>query len=104
MAAGEGLRLRPLTESWPKPLLPIDGRPVIATVLRALADGGCTTATVVTGHLADALEALVGDGGFGIEIRFARQPRPDGSADAVRRALAGGAGAHRRRASMFNRT
>ena len=31
MAAGEGSRLRPITELWPKPVLPIDGRPVIAT-------------------------------------------------------------------------
>ena len=33
LAAGEGRRLRPLTEQWPKPILPIDGRPVIATLL-----------------------------------------------------------------------
>ena len=37
MAAGEGTRLRPLTERWPKPVLPIDGRPVLATLLRELA-------------------------------------------------------------------
>ena len=40
MAAGEGSRLRPLTERWPKPVLPIDGRPVIATLLRELAARG----------------------------------------------------------------
>ena len=40
MAAGEGSRLRPLTERWPKPVLPIDGRPVIATLLRELAGAG----------------------------------------------------------------
>jgi glucose-1-phosphate thymidylyltransferase len=92
MAAGEGRRLRPLTETWPKPLLPIDGRPVIATLLRELAAGGLTRVTVVTGHLAEPLEELVGDGsGFGVEARTVRQARPDGSADAVRVALDGGA-------------
>ena len=92
MAAGEGRRLRPLTERWPKPLLPIDGRPVIATVARELVEAGCDRITVVTGHLAEQVEALLGEGGaFGATIRFARQPSPDGSADAVSQALASGA-------------
>jgi NDP-sugar pyrophosphorylase family protein len=92
MAAGEGRRLRPLTECWPKPVLPIDGRPVIATLLRELAAAGVERVKVVTGHLADQVEALVGDGSaFGLELGFVRQPRPDGSADAVRLALEGGA-------------
>jgi CTP:molybdopterin cytidylyltransferase MocA len=92
MAAGEGTRLRPLTERWPKPVLPIDGRPVIATLLRELAAAGCTRAVVVTGHLAEQVEELVGDGSaFGLEIRTVRQPGVLGSADAVRRALAAGA-------------
>jgi hypothetical protein len=43
--------------------------------------------TVVTGYLAEQVEALLG----GLEAQFVRQPEPNGSADAVRRALAGGA-------------
>jgi NDP-sugar pyrophosphorylase family protein len=92
MAAGEGRRMRPLTERWPKPLLPIDGRPVIATLLRELCDAGCTRVWIVTGHLAERLEALVGDGtAFGLDVSFVRQPEPVGSADTVVRALAAGA-------------
>ena len=92
MAAGEGRRLRPLTERWPKPVLPIDGRPVVATVVRELAAAGVERVTVVTGHLAEQFEALLGDSrSFGVDIRFVRQPRADGSADAVQRALDGGA-------------
>src|SRR5438552_3342416 len=92
MAAGEGRRLRPLTERWPKPVLPIDGRPVLATLLRELAAARCSTVVVVTGHLAAQVEELVGDGsGFGLEARFVRQPGVLGSADAVRRALDAGA-------------
>ncbi|HLM33036.1 MAG TPA: sugar phosphate nucleotidyltransferase [Gaiellaceae bacterium] len=92
LAAGEGRRLRPLTEHWPKPILPIDGRPVIATLLLELRVAGLSTVTVVVGHLAEQLESLLGDGsGFGLSIRYARQPAPDGSADALRRALDAGA-------------
>jgi len=91
MAAGEGTRMRPLTERWPKPLLPIDGRPVIAAVLRELAAAGCALAVVVTGHLAEQVEELVGGGSaFGLEIRTVRQPGVLGSGDAVQRALAAG--------------
>jgi NDP-sugar pyrophosphorylase family protein len=87
LAAGEGLRMRPLTERWSKAVLPIDGRPVLASFLRELTAAGVERATVVTGHLADQVEALVGDGSaFGLKTRFVRQPRPDGGADAVRRA------------------
>jgi NDP-sugar pyrophosphorylase family protein len=92
IAAGEGQRLRPLTERWPKPVLPIDGRPVLATLLHELAGAGVQRATVVTGHLAEQVEALVGDGSaFGLAVVYARQPQADGSADAVARALAAGA-------------
>jgi NDP-sugar pyrophosphorylase family protein len=86
LAAGEGLRMRPLTERWPKPVLPIDGRAVIATLLRELAATGIERATIVTGYRAEQVEALVGDGSaFGLEAGFVRQPRPEGGADAVRR-------------------
>jgi NDP-sugar pyrophosphorylase family protein len=92
MAAGEGQRLRPLTERWPKPVLPIDGRPVLITLLREFADAGVERATIVIGHLAEQVESLVGDGSaFGLEVAYARQPQADGSADAVKRALATGA-------------
>ena len=72
LAAGEGRRLRPLTEHWPKPVLPIDGRSVIATLLRELRAAGLSEVTVVVGHLAEQVERLLGDGsGFGLSIRYA---------------------------------
>jgi NDP-sugar pyrophosphorylase family protein len=92
MAAGEGRRLRPVTECWPKPVLPIDGRPVLGTLLRELALAGVERAIVVTGHLAEQVRALAGDGSaWGLEVRYADQPSREGSADAVARALAAGA-------------
>jgi NDP-sugar pyrophosphorylase family protein len=92
MAAGEGTRLRPLTERWPKPVLPIDGKPVVATLLRELARAELRRVWLVTGYLSGQVEALVGDGSaFGLELQFVRQPEVLGSADAVQRALAAGA-------------
>src|SRR5947209_18411157 len=92
MAAGEGTRLRPLTERWAKSVLPIDGRPVLAVLLRELARAGFGRVWLVTGHLAEQVETLAGDGsGFGIDVRRVRQPGVLGSADAVRRALDAGA-------------
>jgi glucose-1-phosphate thymidylyltransferase len=84
MAAGEGRRLRPLTERWAKPVLPIDGRPVVVTLLRELQAAGIDRVTVVVGHLAHQVEELLA--GFDHDLRFVHQPSPDGSADAVRRA------------------
>jgi len=84
MAAGEGRRLQPLTDRFAKPVLPIDGHPVIVTLLRELQAAGIGRVTVVTGHLAGQVETLLA--GFDHELRFVRQPQPDGSADAVRRA------------------
>jgi CTP:molybdopterin cytidylyltransferase MocA len=84
IAAGLGTRLRPLTDHYAKPVLPIDGMPVISLLLRELSESGALGVTVVTGHHAEQVERLVGDGsGFGLEVRFARQASPDGSADAV---------------------
>jgi choline kinase len=92
MAAGQGTRLRPLTERWAKPVLPIDGRPVLAILLHELAFAGFEEATVVTGHLAEQVEALVEDGSpFRLAVSTVRQPDALGSADAVVRALDAGA-------------
>jgi NDP-sugar pyrophosphorylase family protein len=84
IAAGLGTRLRPLTEHYPKPVLPLDGKPVLATLLRELAAAGCRDVTLVVGYRAEQVELLVGDGaGFGLDVRYARQEEPLGSAHAV---------------------
>jgi CTP:molybdopterin cytidylyltransferase MocA len=86
MAAGEGMRLRPVTEHWPKPVLPIDGRPVVVTLVHELAAEGSAPIVVVTGHLAEQVEALLRP--LPYDLRFVRQPQGQGSADAVKRAEA----------------
>jgi NDP-sugar pyrophosphorylase family protein len=84
MAAGIGSRLRPVTERFAKPVLPIDGTPVIVSLLRELGSVEHERLTIVTGHLREQIERLLD--GVQLELRFVRQPEPLGSADAVRRA------------------
>jgi NDP-sugar pyrophosphorylase family protein len=91
VAAGEGRRLRPVTARWPKAILPIDGRAVVASLLHELAAAGLRRVSLVVGRLGEQIETLVGTGaGFGVEVAYVRQPRVLGSADAVARALRAG--------------
>jgi CTP:molybdopterin cytidylyltransferase MocA len=91
MAAGEGRRLRPITEHWPKPVLPIDGQPVIATLLKDLAEALIESAWIVSGYLAEQVERIAEEAYLRPRLQFVRQPEPLGSADAVSRALQAGA-------------
>lgn len=84
MAAGLGTRLRPVTDRFAKPVLPIDGRPVVVSLVHELVRAGVERVAVVTGHLAEQVEDLLG--AAPLDVRFVRQPEPLGSADAVRRA------------------
>jgi len=93
IAAGEGRRLRPVTARWPKAILPIDGRAVVASLLRELAVAGLRRVSLVVGRLGEQIETLVGTGaGFDVEVAYVTQPRVLGSGDAVARALDAGAG------------
>jgi N-acetyl-alpha-D-muramate 1-phosphate uridylyltransferase len=88
MAAGLGTRLRPLTERFAKPVLPVDGEAVLARLLRDLAGAGCPEATVVVGHLAGQVRALCEGLALGMPLRFAVQEGPTGSGGAVAAAAA----------------
>jgi len=85
MAAGEGARLRPLTEQWPKPVLPIDGRPVLAVLLRELAAANLLRVWVVTGYLAEQVEAYLGRQTHFREWAVVPQGDPKGTGDALRK-------------------
>ncbi len=61
LAAGRGERMRPLTDSTPKPLLPVQGRPLLAWHLQALAQAGCTRAVLNTAWLGEQISATLGD-------------------------------------------
>jgi len=73
-AAGLGKRMRPLTESTPKPLIPLAGKPLIVHNIEKLADAGVTDLVVNTHWLAEQLVAALGDGQqFGVDIRWSNE-------------------------------
>ena len=65
-------------------MLPIDGRPVVVTLIQELRAAGFKRVTIVTGHLGEQVESVLA--GFPLALRYVRQPAALGSADAVRRA------------------
>ena len=58
LAAGRGSRLAPLTDRMPKPLVPVNGVPIIATILDALNAAGISSITIVRGYCGEAFDAL----------------------------------------------
>ena len=84
LAAGRGTRMGNLTASTPKPLLAVAGRPLIAHIAEGVAAAGIARMIIVTGYLGEQIEASLGDGReLGIEIRYARQASPEGTARAL---------------------
>jgi MurNAc alpha-1-phosphate uridylyltransferase len=71
LAAGRGERMRPITDSLPKPLVPVAGKPLIAWHLGALARAGFREVVVNTSWLAAQLHAALGDGSaWGVSISW----------------------------------
>ncbi|MFB6188307.1 MAG: sugar phosphate nucleotidyltransferase, partial [Halapricum sp.] len=86
LAAGEGTRMRPLTDSLPKPMLPVADRPLVAHTADAAVDAGADELVFVVGYEADEVRAYFGDTYRGVPVTFAVQQSQDGTADAVRAA------------------
>ncbi len=74
LAAGFGTRLKPYTETLPKPLFPLNGETFLERTLRQLASGGCTGVMVNTHHLHDQIEAFVKTRRFGIPVSTCHEP------------------------------
>jgi glucose-1-phosphate thymidylyltransferase len=84
LAGGSGTRLRPITHTSAKQLLPVANKPVLFYGLEAIADAGITDVGIVVGDTAAAIEAAVGDGSaFGFRVTYLRQEAPLGLAHAV---------------------
>ena len=84
LAAGEGTRMRPLTGSRPKVMIPIANRPMLEHLLCAVRDSGITEIVLVIGYKEQAIRDHFGDGrDFGIQIQYARQRKQSGTADAL---------------------
>jgi mannose-1-phosphate guanylyltransferase len=86
LAGGEGTRLRPLTLTRPKPLMPVAGKPCIEYVIRALLKAGLKDLIVTAGYKAQMLKDTLDDAsGFGANIDFSFEQTPMGTAGAVKK-------------------
>jgi mannose-1-phosphate guanylyltransferase/phosphomannomutase len=87
MAGGEGTRLRPMTSSMPKPLLPVVNRPIMEHVLRLLKRHGLTETVVTVQFLASLVRNYFGDGEeLGMHLTYANEEVPLGTAGSVKNA------------------
>jgi mannose-1-phosphate guanylyltransferase len=85
LVGGEGTRLRPLTSTVPKPVVPLVDRPFIAYMLEWLRGHGVDDVVMSCGFLASGVRNVLGDGSaFGIKLRYVEEPRPLGTGGAVK--------------------
>ena len=84
LAGGSGTRLRPITHTSAKQLVPVGNKPVIDFGLEAIAAAGIKEVGIIVGHTGPEIEAYVGDGSrYGISVTYVPQPEPLGLAHAV---------------------
>jgi mannose-1-phosphate guanylyltransferase len=85
LVGGEGTRLRPLTSTVPKPVVPLVDRPFISFMIEWLRRHGIDDVIMSCGFLATSVRNVLGDGsGLGIRLRFVEEPDPRGTAGALK--------------------
>lgn len=84
MAGGKGTRLRPHTEEVPKPMLLVDGKPLMEHIVDQLRDAGIKRVSVATQYLAEKISDHFEDGRrFGVELDYVKEDEPRGTAGAL---------------------
>lgn len=84
MAGGEGRRLRPLTESTPKPLLSVGDRPILETIIKQFVDAGFRRFFLAVHRQAGQIRKHLGSGkSLGVDIRYILEKKPLGTAGAL---------------------
>ena len=84
MAGGQGVRLRPLTDTLPKTMLSVAGRPIIERLVLHLVGFGLKRILVAVNYLGDVIEDHLGDGGqLGARVTYLREDEPLGTAGAL---------------------
>jgi len=79
-AAGRGVRLWPLTENKPKPLLRLGGRPIVERTLSGLAAAGIREIIIVVSYNQEMIRGFIGDGRrLGCNVSYVRQRAPAGT-------------------------
>ncbi|HEX2233274.1 MAG TPA: NDP-sugar synthase [Thermoleophilaceae bacterium] len=84
LAGGEGTRLRPLTLTVPKPVMPLAGRPFLSFMLDWLARHGAEDVILSCGFLSDSVRRVLGDIYDGMRLRYVVEDEPLGTAGPVR--------------------
>lgn len=85
LAGGEGTRLRPLTSTVPKPVVPLVDRPFMAYALGWLRSHGVDDVVLACGFMASGVRNVLGDGdAFDVRLRYAEEPSPRGTGGAVK--------------------
>jgi dTDP-glucose pyrophosphorylase len=80
LAAGKGTRMGGLTQDLPKPMLPVQGRPILEHILDGIVRAGIREVCIITGWRAEVIEQHFGNGErFGVHITYARQEVQDGT-------------------------
>ena len=87
LAGGQGTRLRPLTVTTPKPVLPLAGRPFLSLMLDWLARHGVEEAILSCGFLADEVARVLGDRHEAVRLRYVNEQKPLGTAGPLRLAF-----------------
>lgn len=83
LAAGKGTRMKDLTKEVPKPMLRVQGKPILQHIIEGLAATGIRECCIITGWRAKSIEEYFGDGArFGVRIEYARQVVQDGTGKA----------------------
>ena len=83
LAAGKGTRMGELTDETPKPMLPVEGRPILEHIISGLREVGVSEFCVITGWKAEVIEDYFGDGAdLQVSIKYVRQPVQDGTGKA----------------------
>lgn len=84
LAAGEGVRLKPITSTRPKHLIKVGGKPILEHCLSALKASGIEEAVIVVHYKADMIREYFGDGKrFGLRLEYVEQPSMLGTGNAV---------------------
>ena len=85
MAGGKGIRLLPLTENTPKPMILVAGKPILEHILESFKQQGFSAFTICTNYLGDLIKEYFGDGlNLGIEIDYLDEESPLGTAGSIR--------------------
>ena len=88
LVGGKGTRLKPYTNSIPKPLLPVGEKPILEIILMQLKNSGVNEVILAVGHMSQLFESFFGDGSrLGINISYTFEDKPVGTAGAIAYAI-----------------